>query len=67
MQQIAREDREIQTRNVRNLTLFGPPTCTGLLVTGMAGGMVGMGPDTTLALVDAPKLQKEWNTSKQPN
>jgi hypothetical protein len=59
MEQIAAEDEEILVKNVRNMVLFGPPTYAGLLLAAMGGGA----PDE----IDIHRLQKEWDTLKQPH
>lgn len=57
--QTAKEDDEILARNIRNMALFGPPTYAGLLLAAM-GGATSFEPDVH-------RLQKEWDSSKQPH
>lgn len=57
--EVAAEDDEILTRNIKNMSLFGPPTYAGLLLGAMGGGTPGD--------IDIHRLQKEWASSKEPH
>jgi hypothetical protein len=57
--EVAAEDQEIRLRNIRNMALWGPPTCAGIFVAAMGGGALGP--------IDLHHLQKSWDRAKEPH
>jgi hypothetical protein len=57
--EVAAGDEQIRSRNFKNLVLFGPPTYSALLVAAMAGA--------SPSELDIHRIQKEWDSSKEPH
>ena len=59
LKQVAAQDDEILSRNVRNMTLFGPPTFAGLFLAALAEAPVNE--------IDIHQFKKSWASSKEPH
>lgn len=69
MAQINAEDSEVLSRNVRNMTLAGPPVFAGILMASWAscvsGGYIPTEDDVQRLGEECQQLGKEWHETKQ--